>query len=208
MAVVQVPGAQPAELFGELLSAACSGDQDALGELWSTYQGRVHGYVASLAPAAAEDICSEVWLAVARGLRRFRGGEAEFRAWLFTIAHRRVVDHRRASARRPTVSLEAGMEPCDEGDPESEFLRAGSAEDVRRLVGSLPPEQATAILLRVLAGLSASEAAEVMGKKPGAVRVLTHRGLQRLATRLSPARSQGHQEKPVTALGKPAMARS
>src|SRR5438876_1041644 len=53
------------------------------------------------APRDAEDIASQAWLEVARGLPRFSGGEDDFRALVFTIARRRLANHRRATRRRP-----------------------------------------------------------------------------------------------------------
>jgi RNA polymerase sigma-70 factor (ECF subfamily) len=52
-------------------------------------------------------------------------------------------------------------------------------------MATLPADQAEAIVLRVVAGLAVDRVAEIMGKRPGAVRVLTHRGLRRLAQRLA-----------------------
>jgi RNA polymerase sigma-70 factor (ECF subfamily) len=54
-------------------------------------------------------------------------------------------------------------------------------------VSELPPEQAEAVRLRVMAGLDTDQVAEIMGKQPGNVRVLSHRGLRNLARRLTPA---------------------
>ena len=54
-------------------------------------------------------------------------------------------------------------------------------------MAQLPPEQAEAVLLRVLAGLGTDEVAQIMGKQPGNVRVLSHRGLRNLARRLTTA---------------------
>ena len=50
-----------------------------------------------------------------------------------------------------------------------------------RLVASLSADQAEVVLLRVVAGLSVAEVAEIIERSPGAVRMLQHRGLQRLA---------------------------
>jgi RNA polymerase sigma-70 factor (ECF subfamily) len=49
------------------------------------------------------------------------------------------------------------------------------------LVALLPPQQAEAVVLRVVAGLSPAQVGEVLGCSPGAVRVAVHRGLRRLA---------------------------
>ena len=53
-----------------------------------------------------------------------------------------------------------------------------------RVIADLPTDQAEAIVLRVVAGLGVDRVAAIMGKRPGTVRVLTHRGLRRLADRL------------------------
>jgi len=42
-------------------------------------------------------------------------------------------------------------------------------------IASLPPDQAEVVLLRVLGGFDASELAEILGKRPGAIRVLQYR---------------------------------
>ena len=73
------------------------------------------------------------------------------------------------------------------GDPVSDVLVDLSTRASLRLVSQLPPEQAEAVRLRVMAGLDTDQVAEIMGKQPGNVRVLSHRGLRNLARRLTPA---------------------
>src|SRR6476659_8518007 len=51
-----------------------------------------------LITAEPEDVAGETWIHVVTGLRRFRGGEQDFRAWLFTIARNRAADARRSGA--------------------------------------------------------------------------------------------------------------
>ena len=55
----------------------------------------------------------------------------------------------------------------------------------RRIVAILPADQADVILLRVVADLSVDQVAQIMGKRPGTVRVLQSRALKRLAERLA-----------------------
>ena len=62
-------------------------------------------YLRLIAPEA-DDVAGDTWLQVVGGLRRFRGEEQEFRAWLFTIARHRVADAGRSRARRPAVPQE------------------------------------------------------------------------------------------------------
>jgi RNA polymerase sigma-70 factor (ECF subfamily) len=55
------------------------------------------------------------------------------------------------------------------------------------LVAELPPDQAEVVALRVVGGLEVAEVAKIVGKRPGTVRVLAHRGLRRLAGRVEAA---------------------
>ena len=55
------------------------------------------------------------------------------------------------------------------------------------MIADLPPDQAEAVMLRVVMGLDAESAGRVLGKKAGAVRTAAYRGLRKLATRLEQA---------------------
>lgn len=173
--------------FGGVLAAAQTGAEWALTSLYQDLHASVLRYLRAHDPVEAEDLASEVWLDVARGLHRFAGGENDFRKWLFTIARRRLLDHRRRSARRRTdpVPSESLLDLADAADVENEALDTIAAQDaIVRLVEILPADQAEVVILRVVAGLSAEEAGGVMGKRPGAIRVLQHRALERLAREL------------------------
>ncbi|HZI38743.1 MAG TPA: RNA polymerase sigma factor, partial [Acidimicrobiia bacterium] len=116
------------------------------------------------------------------------------RSWVFTIAHRRLIDHHRATARRPRSRTLHPVEgdvhdgPLDisaADDPAGEVIAAMAGDEaVRRIVKLLPRDQAEIVLLRVVAGLPVDEVAAITGRRPGTVRVLQHRALRRLAERL------------------------
>lgn len=169
--------------FGTYLAGAQAGDEEAFACLFRGVQPALLGYLRVIAADAAEDVASETWLQVVAGLGGFRGGEAAFRAWVFTIARHRAVDAGRARARRRTVPLGqddlAGLTVPDAGEA---ALEAISTQAVVALLATLPRDQAEIILLRVVAGLSSREVGRLVGKSPGAVRVAAHRGLRRLAT--------------------------
>ncbi len=173
----------------DVVDAAGRGEHWALTQLFHAYQPAVLRYLRAQAPGAADDLASEVWIGVARGLPQFTGDEAAFRGWLFTIARRRVIDHRRRAVRQRTdvVSsdrLDMPIEWGPSGDPARTVLeRLGAQGAIDDLVDELTPEQAEAVLLRVVAGLPVSEVARIMQRRPGAVRVLCHRALRRLAVR-------------------------
>ncbi|HJU02569.1 MAG TPA: RNA polymerase sigma factor [Actinomycetes bacterium] len=172
--------------FPSVLAAAAAGDEHAFGRLWHDLHPRLLRYFAVAAPAVADDLASETWLGVVRGLDRFSGGEPAFRAWVFTIARHELLDWRRRAARRPAEDLPVnGLadQPAPD-DPAADALEGFSTRAALAEVAALPADQAEAIVLRVVAGLDVQRVAELMGKRPGTVRVLTHRGLRRLAERL------------------------
>ena len=71
-------------------------------------------------------------------------------------------------------------------DPAGLALDVVRADAAVALVRScLQREQAEVILLRVLGGLEVDEVAAIVRKRPGNVRVLQHRGLRRLAERIT-----------------------
>jgi RNA polymerase sigma-70 factor, ECF subfamily len=172
--------------FSQVLSAAARGDEEAFGRLWHDLQPRVLRYFAVVSPAAAEDLASETWLGVVRGIERFRGTEPAFRAWVFTIARHELLDRWRRAAHRPAedLAVDGLMERVAPDDPAAAAVEGFSTRAALALVATLPADQAEAIVLRVVAGLDVDRVAAIMDKRPGTVRVLTHRGLRRLAERL------------------------
>jgi RNA polymerase sigma-70 factor (ECF subfamily) len=176
-------------LFPELLVAAQDGDEEAFAVLWRDLQPAVLRYFRVVAAEAAEDLAADTWVSVIRGLGRFHGDEQAFRAWVFTMARHRAIDWRRQAARRLTRSVPAEQlaERSAPDDPAAAVLEAQSTRAALALLAELPADQAEVVALRVLGGLEVAEVARVVGKRPGAVRVLAHRGLRRLASRLEAA---------------------
>jgi RNA polymerase sigma-70 factor (ECF subfamily) len=185
--------------FSSLLRAAQAGEEWAVTVLWRELNPRLVRFLVGRAGEAAEDIASETWLAVAGGLERFSGGEIEFRGWLFTIARRRLVDWQRREGRRPrTTSDDAALEAAvASDDPAAEALTALGTEGALALVSRLPADQAEVVLLRVLGDFDVAHVARIMGKRPGTVRMLQHRGLRRLAE-LAPPADREHLDEDVT----------
>jgi len=176
------------ETFSDALHAARGGEEWGFALLYRDLNAPLLRYFGAQAPAEAEDLASETWLAAARGLGSFEGGERAFRAWLFTIAHRRLVQHWRGASRRPADSVDPDTVDAFLGaaDTEHEALAAtGAVEAARVLAEALTPDQAQVILLRVLVGLTVEEVAVALSKRPGTVRVLQHRALRRLAEKFS-----------------------
>ena len=174
--------------FGEVLAAAQEGAQWAIAMLWQEFHPRLLRFLRGLDLAAAEDVEADTWLAAARDLGTFRGDARQFRAWMFTIARNRLVDWRRRELRRRSVTVtpEVFVDRAADDDPAGtalDQLRADAA--VAQVRALLPRDQAEVILLRVVGGLDVAEVATIVGKRAGTVRVLQHRGLRRLAERLT-----------------------
>ena len=173
--------AEPGDLERALVRAR-DGDPEALAVLWRAHQPRLLRYVRGRGIDDADDVATQVWIDAARNMRRFRGGGDDFRRWLFTIAHRRIVDELRRRARRGVVPHSA-TPPSPGAD--TDFDERDSLTRALLLVARLPDPMREAVLLRVVADLSVDDAARVMELRPGHVRVLVHRGLRRLERALS-----------------------
>jgi RNA polymerase sigma-70 factor (ECF subfamily) len=184
--------------FSAVVDRARAGDRDALGELWRCWNPAVLRYLRGRRVPEPEDVASSTWLDVARGLSRFVGDEDHFRRWLFTIAHRRATD---AARRRPPADA-ADVGPAVAAtatSPEDEVVGDAQLREALRLIGRLPADQASVVLLRVLGDLDVTAVAEILGKSPGHVRVLAHRGLARLASLItSTGESAGMAPRAVT----------
>jgi RNA polymerase sigma-70 factor, ECF subfamily len=166
------------------LGAAIDGDPASFAVLWRALHPLVLRYLRVVCGDAAEDVASETWLQVARDLGRFRGTPTAFRVWLFRVARHRGIDENRRAWRRHEEAHEAVEELRSAAAAPDAAVEAIALADTDRAVGliaTLPREQAEAVLLRVVAGLDVAGTAKVLGKRSGAIRVATMRGLRRLA---------------------------
>lgn len=169
--------------FEDRLAAAKAGDEGCFVELFRSIQPALLRYLSTIGGSLAEDVAGETWVSVVRGLDRFSGDEAGWRAWVFTIARARLKDAQRRAARSPQVvdafdTLESRPDGIDVAAHVEQIF---STEAALALIRRLPTDQAEAVLLRHVAGLDVARTAKVLGKRPGAVRVAAHRGLRRLS---------------------------
>jgi RNA polymerase sigma factor (sigma-70 family) len=166
------------ERFTSLLEAAREGNEAAWQDLYNSLAPVVLGYLRANGAPDAEDVLGEVFLQVARDISRFDGEEPGFRSWVFTIAHHRLIDARRHSARRPVELSPEPPEPSGHADDAAdEALAKIGTEEVQRVLGVLSEDQRAVLLLRVIGDLSIEDVAKAVGKRPGAVKALQRRGL-------------------------------
>lgn len=188
------PAAQAAgpEAFTSIVLAARAGARWACTDLWTAYAPAVAAFLRARGSHEPDDLTSEVFLSVFDRLDTFEGGEAEFRSFVFTIAYRRLTDELRRRGRR------GGHEPFDaESDPrqvpsaEHEALRNLGDAAALELLDGLSRDQRDVMVLRVVADLTVEQVAEVLGKRPGAVKALQRRALETLRKKVRPTRTPG-----------------
>jgi RNA polymerase sigma factor (sigma-70 family) len=173
------PHPTPTPGFEDLLASARAGEQSAWGEIYKALAPGVLGYLRARGANDAEDLTGEVFLQVVRDLPSFDGPARGFRAWVFAIAHHRLLDERRRQARRGAELLAEPPEHAAPagGDVEVEAMERLALERVTRVLASLSEDQREVLLLRIVGDLSIEEVARVVGKRTGAVKQLQRRGL-------------------------------
>lgn len=176
--------------FEEVLAAAQTDAPWACTEIWVKWSPRVAGYLRARGSSDPEDLTSEVFLTVFSKLPSFVGDEKAFKAFVFTVAHRRLVDELRVRSRRGThVEWTSAEDPRQASSAEDDALRDLGDTDARRLLDGLSGGQREVLVLRIFADLTIEQIADMLGKRPGAIKALQRRGLQALRTKLDQRRT-------------------
>lgn len=165
-------------------------DPAAFGELYDRYFSQIYRFVYSRIrdQSATEDVTSEVFIKALRGIGRYQDTGRPFSAWLYQIAVNAVNDRYRSL--RPTEDIETQL-AISAGGPGLDEL-AIQNEEVRRiwtLVETLPGPQRTAMVLKFQEDMKIDDIAAAMGKSPGAVKLLIHRGVTRIRESVGAQRS-------------------
>jgi RNA polymerase sigma-70 factor (ECF subfamily) len=167
--------------FAELLEAARGGDGEAFRQLWLRYARGVAAFARARGAEEPDELTSDVFVAVFRRIGEFVGDEAAFRGFLFTVARRRLVDEaRRRSRRVPTATWLPGSDDRRVASAEQVVMDQRSQAEARDLVEGLTLDQRDVLVLRIFGELPLEQVAEILGKRPGAVKALQRRGLDAL----------------------------
>jgi RNA polymerase sigma-70 factor (ECF subfamily) len=171
---------QPTEQ--ELITQAQSGDEAAVTLLYETHVDAIFKYVRYRvhSKSTAEDLTSEVFLRMVRGLASYQDQGVPFRAWLFRIAGNLVIDYYRQQKKNDTDPLLDNYQ-SSEPDP---FDQLAQSEDQSRLyqaLRALPENYQNLLLLRFVENLPHTEIALIMNKSADALRAMQHRALRALA---------------------------
>jgi len=163
-----------------VVSRAAAGDADAWEALYRRAYPRLFAYTRRRLRSdhEADDAVSETMLRALHRIAAFTWKGAGFDAWLYGIARNVVLGAHRHSGRVFSSADPEETETTSAG-PLEELLGRERCADVRSAFGRLSPEDQEVLELRVVAGLSADGAGEVLGRRPGAVRMAQSRALGR-----------------------------
>ena len=175
----------------ELLEAARSGDDEALEALLARHEQKVFRFGLRMCgnEEDARDVLQETLLAAFRGVRQFRG-EAQLSTWLYQVARSFCTKARRRGAGEPErhESLEGvaarGVSVPASGPDERAHARE-MARVIQEALLALPEPQREVVLLRDVEGLSAEEAAAVVGIEVPALKSRLHRARLAMQERIA-----------------------
>ncbi|MGH7666679.1 MAG: RNA polymerase sigma factor [Candidatus Dormibacteria bacterium] len=177
----QVPGVRSVDVTrcgpGELALAA---------EMYRQHYTDVFRYIRARvsSPTEAEDLTADVFCKAVAGLRRYRSVRPSPLPWLYTIAAHRLADHYRAA--RPSARLDESSQAADPApDPLDTVISRDLAHWVWEFSKQLPSSQRRALWLRYGEELELREIAVQMGRSVEAVKLLVHRAIRGIRTRLS-----------------------
>jgi RNA polymerase sigma-70 factor, ECF subfamily len=162
-------------------------DPDAFGVLYDRYFPQIYRFAYSRLrdQSLAEDVTSEVFFKALKNIKRYTYAGHPFSSWLYQIALNAVADHYRGQ--RGEVELEDAA-PLQDGAPAvvDEVVRRDSSRRVWAAIDQLPRQQRAAMVLKFGEDLKIDQIARIMGKSSGAVKLLLHRGVERLRRDLPP----------------------
>jgi RNA polymerase sigma-70 factor (ECF subfamily) len=173
----------------KVIEAAQTGDLDAIASLYDTHINQVYRYtLARLGNVHdAEDVTEEIFFKMINGLPGYQWRRVPFAAWLMRIARNEVISFTRRNGKR-AQDTELPEEIIDQrnNDPAEATEKILALEDLRKAVALLPDAQREVIIFRFAAGLSVADTAKALGKNENNVKVLQHKGMQRLQLLMTP----------------------
>jgi RNA polymerase sigma-70 factor (ECF subfamily) len=175
----------------DIITATLRGDIASFGMIVERHWNMVVALALSRIddPAEAEDIAQESFLKAYSQLNRLRH-PSRFAGWLSKIALQQCSNTIRRSVRCRTALGCRATSLDDLGERLAAAPNPGLTKNqihfVRQTVGRLPEKFRTLVVMRFVAGLSAVQIAEQLGKRPGAIRVRLHRAYKILRRDLAP----------------------
>jgi RNA polymerase sigma factor (sigma-70 family) len=134
-------------------------------------------------PNDADDCLQETFIAA---LRAYPGAHAgNLRAWVFTIARRKAIDHQRSRARsaQPLADVDHLVDRANSAPGADEAVGMSPRHsEIWAAVAELPPGQRAAVVLRFAVDLRYRDVGEALGTSEEGARRNVHEGLKKLRT--------------------------
>ncbi len=175
----------------DLIERMRHGDAKATEALLGRHEQRIYRFGLRMCGNEddARDVLQETLLAAFKNLGAFRG-DAQLSTWLYQVARSFCIKQRRLREGEPAThesmeGAEAAAVPADASSADARAHARQVGEVIQAAMNSLEPDQREAVILRDVEGLSAEEAAQVVGIEIGALKSRLHRARIQLKLNLS-----------------------
>ena len=162
---------RPGIADAQLVALARESREEALEVLYKAYKGRIYTFLLRLCgdPETSDDLTQDVFTKAYQALGTLTRDHRVL-PWLYRIAHNTGIDHLRRKRRFAWLRVATITGTSDEPVMADRHAAVPEQDHIRRVLSTLAPEQATALLLHALEGYSYKEIAEIQGATMPAVR--------------------------------------
>ncbi len=166
----------------ELVELA-KGDQEAFGELYERYVGKIYNYIyyRTSNQHDAEDLTARVFFRAMGHIETYVDKGVPFQAWLYRIAHNLVANWHRDRGRRKIIPLDEFVASSLRSDAPDHYTEdQEEQEQLFKAIQRLSVERQELLVLKFVEHLSNAEIGKIMGRTEGAIKSLYHRTLTTL----------------------------
>ena len=163
-----------------ILKRASSGDEEAFGQLYDRYVGRIYNYIYYRTGNQfdAEDLTARVFFRAMKHITNYQDRGVPFSAWLYRIAHNLVANWHRDNSRHHEVAIDdVSLVQNEREYPERVLLRNEETAGLLSMIRELPDERQDLLILKFVQNYSNAEIGKIMGRTEGAIKSLYHRTL-------------------------------
>ena len=178
---------------GELMSLIEEQDREALEALYARYSGPVFSLAMQMLrdAGAAEEVTQDAFFNIWRRASSYRSDRGKVTAWLFSIAHHRVIDEVRRRKRREQAHSSQDVDLLssladDSGDPARFAIGRMRRSEIKEALSGLRPEQRDVVILAYYGGLTHSEIAKKLDQPLGTVKTRMRLALKKLRDLMGP----------------------
>lgn len=172
----------------DVLERAKKGDRAAMEELLAQLSPSVHRFGRHMCKNAADadDVLQDTLLAIAKHLPEYEGRSA-LSSWVFALARSACARRRRGLKNQPALGDEAlADKDAPDASPEDSAAKAELGTALTRALDRMPEDYREVLLLRDIEGMTAPEAAAVLGVSVDALKSRLHRARSALRESLAP----------------------